>query len=70
MDGSVEEFHSGKVAPQTIEVVNIEGKSVALPTAVYTANNQNALKLPLEQRNVAILADSAAQRTLVTKEAA
>ena len=57
------------VGPQSITVVNIEGKSVALPTAVYTANNPNALKLPLEL-NVAILADSAAQRTLVAKETA
>ena len=38
-----------------------------MPTAVYTANNSNALKLPLVERNVAILADSAAQRTLVYK---
>ena len=56
------------VAPLSENVVNIEGKSVALPTAVYTATNENALKLPLDQRNIAILADSAAQRTLVTKE--
>ena len=54
------------VVPKSIDVVNIEGKSVALPTAVYTANNPNALKLPLEQRNVVILADAAAQRTLVS----
>merc|ERR1712082_524355 len=39
-----------------------------LPTAVYTAINSNALNLPIEQRNIAILADSAAQRTLVSKE--
>ena len=55
---------------QSINVANIEGKSVALPTAIYTANNPNALKLPLHQRNVAILADSAAQRTLVAKDTA
>ena len=42
IDGSVVELNSDTVAPQSEYVVNIEGKSVALPTAVYTANNQNA----------------------------
>ena len=60
--------HQVSVVPQSINASSIEGKSVALPTAVYTAINSNALNLPIEQRNIAILADSAAQRTLVSKE--
>ena len=47
----------------------MESKSVALPSAIFTATNANALKLPLNQRNIAVLADTAAQRSLVTKDA-
>ena len=54
IDGSVVELGPEAVVPQSENVVNIEGKSVALPTAVYTATNENALKLPLDQRNIAI----------------
>ena len=40
-----------------------------MPSAIFTATNANALKLPLNQRNIAVLADTAAQRSLVTKDA-
>ena len=45
-------------------------KAVALPTAVMTAFNPAALRLPLEQRNVSVMADTGGQRTLITKAAA
>ena len=51
-------------------VARYDQKAVALPTAVMIAHNPAALKLPLEQRNVSLLADSGGQRTLITREAA
>ena len=45
-------------------------KAVALPTAVFTAHNPGTLTLSLENRNVAVLADSGAQRTLISRAAA
>ncbi|CAL4218274.1 unnamed protein product, partial [Meganyctiphanes norvegica] len=53
-----------------INVAKCDQKAVALPTAVMIAHNLNALKLPIEQRNVALMLDSGGQRTLVTREAA
>ena len=53
--------------PHLISALNTDGKSVALPTAIYTVLNSKAQNLPLEQRNVAVLVDSAAQRTLYTR---
>ena len=53
-----------------INVAKCDQKAVALPTAIMIAHNLNALKLPIEQRNVALMLDSGGQRTLVTREAA
>ena len=53
-----------------INTAKCDLKAVALPTAVLTAHNQNALKLPIEERNLSLLLDSGGQRTLVSREAA
>ena len=50
-----------------VNSINIQGKTVALPTAMYTATNPKALKLPIDQRNVAIIANSAAQKNFDNK---
>ena len=44
-------------------------RAVALQTAVFAAVNKEAAEVPLHSRNIAILADTAAQRSLVTKDA-
>ena len=54
----------------SINTAKCDQKAVALPTAVMIAHNPGALKLPIEQRNVALMLDSGGQRTLVTREAA
>ena len=43
-------------------------RAVALQTAVLSAENVEASEVPLYDKNVAILADTAAQKSLVTKE--
>ena len=45
-------------------------RAVALQTAVFAAVNPEASEVPIYERNIAILADTAAQRSLVTKELA
>ena len=45
-------------------------RAVALQTAVFAAINPEAMEIPIHERNIAILADTAAQRSLVTKELA
>ena len=45
-------------------------RSVALETAVFTALNANAFTLPQVERNVAVLCDNGAQRSLVTADTA
>ena len=45
-------------------------RAVALQTAVLSAENVEASEVPLHDKNVAILADTAAQKSLVTKELA
>ena len=45
-------------------------RAVALQTAVFAAANPEATEVPIHERNIAILADTAAQRSLVTKELA
>ena len=57
-------------APVSINIAGSDQKAVALPTAVMIAHNKAALKLPIEQRTVALMADSGGQRTLVSREAA
>ena len=44
-------------------------RAVALQTAVFASVNKEAVDVPLHNRNIAILADTAAQRSLVTKDA-
>ena len=56
--------------PDQINALNIRSTSVALPTAVYTAQNLKAKELPLDQRVVSVLADSAAQRSLCSRSIA
>ena len=43
-------------------------RSVALEIGSFTAMNEQALELPLHERNIAALVDSGAQRSVVTKE--
>ena len=43
-------------------------RSVALVTTIFTAHNQEAKLIPTVDRNVAILCDSGAQRSLITRE--
>ena len=45
-------------------------RAVALQTAVLSAENAEASEVLLHEKNVAILADTAAQKSLVTKELA
>ena len=45
-------------------------RSVALETAVFTAHNRHSISVPSEQRNVSVLCDTGAQKSLVTKECA
>merc|ERR1712240_322900 len=45
-------------------------RSVALQTAVFMALNKGSKSVPSEQRNVSILCDTWAQRSLITKECA
>ena len=45
-------------------------RAVALQTAVFAAINSEAIEVPMHERNIAVLADTAAQRSLVTKELA
>ena len=45
-------------------------RAVGLQTAVFAAVNKEAADIPLHCQNIAILADTAAQRSLITKEAA
>ena len=55
-----------QIAPQVIEQVNVIpdlihsvnlSKSVALPTGIFSAMNSDALKLPVDQKNVSTLVD-------------
>ena len=45
-------------------------RAVALQTAVLSAETVEASEVPLHDKNVAIHADTAAQKSLVTKELA
>ena len=45
-------------------------RAVTLQTAVFAVVNPEATEVPIHERNIAILADTAAQRSLVTKELA
>ena len=45
-------------------------RSVALETAVFAAMNVNAKSLPQAERNIAVLCDNGAQRSLVTEDCA
>ena len=53
-----------------INTAKCDQKAVALPTAVLTAHNKNALNLPIEHRNLALMLDNGGQHTLVSHEAA
>ena len=65
---NVQAIKNVNVTPDLIHTVNRECKSVALPTAIFSAKNSSALNLPLDQRNISTLVDACAQRTLITKE--
>ena len=45
-------------------------RSVALQTAVFVCNSKSCLNIPIVRRNVSILADDGAQRTLISRECA
>ena len=45
-------------------------RSVVLQTAVFTAHNKGSKSVPSEQRNVSILCDTGAQKSLITEECA
>ena len=45
-------------------------RAVALETAIFSAHNSHAYRLSSDLRNVAVLCDTGAQRSLVTKECA
>ena len=49
---------------------NIPKKAVALPTAVFSANNDKALALSPDMRNISVMLDSGAQRSLISRDAA
>ncbi|CAL4186888.1 unnamed protein product [Meganyctiphanes norvegica] len=51
-------------------VATVAQRSVALETAVFTAHNANAKCMPLQDRNVSVLCDTAAQRSLITEAVA
>ena len=64
---------SKKFAIKVGSVFSVSSKlqrSVALETAVFTALNRNAALVPSEKRNVSVLCDTGAQRSLVTRECA
>ena len=67
---SPQQIHQVTTAPNSVHSINQESKSVALPTDIFSAKNNEALKMPLVQRNIRTLLDSAAQKTLISKTAA
>ena len=55
--------------PALVHAVGQESKSVALPTGIFFVKDKHAEKLPVEERNLRALLDSAAQKTLISKAA-
>ena len=65
-----QQIHQVNSVPNLVHSINLESKSVVLPTGIFSAKNSEAMKIPLVQRNIRTLMDSAAQKTLISKTAA
>ena len=65
---SVSSVDQVNTMPELIQTVNIEGRSTALPTGIYSVINSKAPNLTQDQRSVSALLDTAAQRTLITRD--